>query len=101
MIGMHIAAFAALLAAPGAMQITARSRSVQPGELVVLSIAGAPASATIRVRAFDRDIAAYADREGLWRALIGIDLDVKPGTYRVTVADGDVAAHGLRPSYDL
>ena len=64
------------------MQISARSRSLQPGELVVLSIALPEASGTIRVRAFDRDVAAYPDGERAWRALVGIDLDVKPGTYR-------------------
>ena len=87
--------FALLLAAlltPATPQITARSRSVQPGEIVVLSIA-VPESAThVRVRAFDRDAVSYPDGERTWRALVGIDLDVKPGTYPVTV-DAGAGAH--------
>jgi murein DD-endopeptidase MepM/ murein hydrolase activator NlpD len=92
-----VTALAALLAAPGTIQITARSRSVQPGELVVLSIAAPPAS-TVRVRTFDRAVSAYADTDGVWRALVGIDLDVKPGTYPVAVeadAAGTPRAHAV------
>ncbi|MCU1384758.1 MAG: hypothetical protein JWL71_3455 [Acidobacteria bacterium] len=83
-------------AAQPAISIAARSRSVQPGELVVLSI-GAPAGAgSIHVRAFDHDVAAYRDGERTWRALVGIDLDAKPGTYRVTVD-----ARAAQGGYDL
>ncbi len=98
MMRICLAALAALLAAPGTIQISARSRSVQPGELVVLSIAVPPASGTIRVRAFDRTVSAYADADGTWHALVGIDLDVKPATYHVTVEAGASSAHA---SYDL
>jgi Peptidase family M23 len=94
-----VAALAALLA-PGAIQITARSRSVQPGELVVVSMTVPPGSGSVRVHAFNRDVAAYADGDGTWRALVGIDLDVKPGTYQVAV---EAAASGAasRTTYDL
>ena len=67
---MRVAAFAlgALLMAPPPMQISARSRSLQPGELVVLSVVLPEASGPITVRAFDRDVAAYPDGERGWRA---------------------------------
>lgn len=92
-----ILALAALLLAPPAPRITARARSMQPGELVVLSI-GLPTPADrIAVRAFDRDVVAYRDGDREWRALVGIDLDVKAGTYPVTV---DAGAGG-RTTYDL
>ena len=49
----------------------------------------APAGATVRVRAFDHDITPFSIGERHWRALIGIDLATKPGTYRIRVdADG-------------
>ena len=73
----------ALLMAPPPMQISARSRSLQPGELVVLSIVAAGGLG--RDHACARSIAtspAYRDGDRTWRALVGIDLDVKPGTYR-------------------
>ena len=93
------AAVAALVLTPqSTIQVTAHSRAVQPGELVILSIAApSPADGPIRVRAFGRDVAAYrGDDDGSWRALVGIDLDVKPGTYPVTVQ-----AASAHTSYDL
>ncbi len=78
----------ALLLAPPSIQISARSRTLRPGELIVLSIVVPVHTGHVRVRAFDRDVAAYPAGEGEWRALVGIDLGVKPGTYSVT-ADAD------------
>jgi murein DD-endopeptidase MepM/ murein hydrolase activator NlpD len=93
-LGAAIAAL--LLTQQSSIQITSRARSIRPGELVVLSIAAPRAADTIRVRAFGRDVAAYRIDDGGWRALIGIDLDVKPGTHVVTVEAGSA-----RASYDL
>ena len=87
-----------LLAAPSPIQITARSRSVQPGEIVVLSIVAPDGAGDIRVHAFGRDVAAYRDSGGAWRALVGIDLDVKPGTYAVLVQASGGAS---RATYEL
>ena len=93
-----LAALAAMSLAPPAIQLTARSRSLQPGELVVLSIVLPEATDRVRVRAFDRDVIAYPDGDRAWRALVGVDLDVKPGTYRVTVEAGAARAQA---HYDL
>src|SRR4051812_37276420 len=88
-------AIAATLA-PAPIQIVARSRSIQPGELVVLSITPAEPATRVRVRAFDHDIVAARDGDRAWRALVGIDLDVKPGLYVVRVdADGAHATYAL------
>ena len=64
----------------------------------MLSIVLPEASSQVRVRAFDRDVVVYPDGERAWRALVGVDLDVKPGTYGVTVEAGDTRA---RATYDL
>ncbi|MEP6783025.1 MAG: peptidoglycan DD-metalloendopeptidase family protein [Acidobacteriota bacterium] len=101
MIRALIMALAAVTLAPPAqsIQITAKARSLQPGEVVVLSIVPARAEEAIRVRAFDRDVPAYQSSGG-WQAIVGIDLDVKPGTYAVTVETG--AGKSLtRATYDL
>jgi murein DD-endopeptidase MepM/ murein hydrolase activator NlpD len=68
---------------------------MQPGELVVLSIAGPAPGATVHVRAFDRDVVAYPAGDREWRALVGIDLDVKPGIYPVTVDAGSPLQHAV------
>jgi murein DD-endopeptidase MepM/ murein hydrolase activator NlpD len=98
MMRIAVAVLLTALLAPAPIQISARSRSLQPGELVVLSIAGPEPSEPVRVRAFDRDVAAYPDGDHEWRALVGIDLDVKPGTYPVTVDAGSPPQHAV---YDL
>ena len=54
----------------------------------------------VRVRAFHRDVAAYRTGDGTWTALVGIDLDVKPGTYAVT-ADTGAEGGALHASSDL
>src|SRR5438094_289046 len=81
------------LHAASPLRITARSRSMQPGELVVLSIAGPERNDTVRVRAFNRNVAAYPAGDGEWRALVGIDLDVKAGTHTVTIDAGTPPRH--------
>ncbi len=79
-----------LAAAPAPITLSLQARSQQPGELVVVSIALGEPAARVRVRAFGADVAAYPDGDRAWRALVGIDLDVKPGSYPVTVtAAGD------------
>jgi murein DD-endopeptidase MepM/ murein hydrolase activator NlpD len=84
------------------IEVTARSRSVQPGELVVLTIAPSSRADHVRVRAFDREMPSFAAPAAGggqdWQALIGIDLDLKPGRYPVAI-DAD---HGrLRTTYEL
>ena len=74
--------------APPVLTITAESRSVQPGELVVLTVASAAPLEAMRARAFDRVLLAYQSDPRTWTVLVGIDLDVKPGTYTVTIRSG-------------
>jgi murein DD-endopeptidase MepM/ murein hydrolase activator NlpD len=85
-----------LLAA--ALQVTAQARSQRPGELVVLTITVPPSVSAVRVHAFDRDVTAFAVGTHTWRALVGIDLDVHPGTYRVSV---DAQPDRGHTTYDL
>jgi murein DD-endopeptidase MepM/ murein hydrolase activator NlpD len=82
-------------------RVTAKSRSVQPGELVVLTITPPARVDRIHVRAFGHEVAAFTSSNkdaGAWQALVGIDLDVKPGTYPVAI---DADAGRLRTTYDL
>lgn len=67
--------------------ISIHARAVQPGEVVMVTVSAADAAPAVHVRAFGHSTAAY--REGdTWKALVGIDLDVKPGTHRLTVDPG-------------
>jgi len=85
----------------GGLVVAAKSRAVQPGELVVLTITASVDLDRVRVRAFGRDVAAFpaASASGTeWQALVGIDLDVKAGTYPVAI---DADAGRLRTTYEL
>lgn len=83
--GLATVAFAAWAAQAPTVSISVDARSLQPGELVVLTIVAPPApSGAAHVRAFDRDWAAYPTDERTWRVLLGIDLDTTPGTYDVS-----------------
>src|SRR4051812_21168405 len=68
-----------------ALRITVASRSVQPGELVVLTLALNADPTSVVVRAFDRVMPAYQLRARVWQALVGIDLERKPGAYDVDI----------------
>ena len=85
---MTIALVAALLLqATDDIQLSVRARSVQPGEVVVLSISPRSPSGSVRVQAFGKELIAYEDGDR-WRAIIGIDLGTKPGNYPVHVESG-------------
>lgn len=80
------------------VRIAARARSLRPGELVVLTITTSDAVDRVHVRAFDRDVEPFRVDDLAWRALVGIDLDVRPGTYPVVVDAGGGPTH---VAYDL
>src|SRR6266496_3230683 len=65
----------------GVLHVTAHARSQQPGELVVLAITAPVGTSAIHVRAFDRDVMSFPVNDHVWTALVGIDLDVVPGTH--------------------
>jgi len=88
-----VALSATIAAAPEPLRVSAASRSLQPGELVVLAISGVERSDRVGVTAFGRSIAAYAAGDGAWRVLVGIDLDVKPGRYPVRIEAGSPPRH--------
>ena len=69
---------------PG-ISVTAASRSVRPGELVVLTIVTGVPATSVRIRAFGRDLPPFAVDARTWRVLAGIDLETVPRTYPVTV----------------
>jgi murein DD-endopeptidase MepM/ murein hydrolase activator NlpD len=73
---------------PPALTITAASRSVQPGELVVLTVTTTAEVPPLRARAFERRLLPYRTDPRSWVVLVGIDVDVKPGKYQVTIDTG-------------
>src|SRR5262245_16404481 len=77
------AALALASAAPD-IAITIAARTQQPGELIVVTLATDPAAKDVRVRAFGQVIPAYETTSAKWQALVGVDIDQRPGAYSIT-----------------
>jgi murein DD-endopeptidase MepM/ murein hydrolase activator NlpD len=89
---------ATALGAP--ITINTSYRSLTPGELVVVTINVEGEPSSVQVSAFRRVISAFNTEEGVWQALVGIDLDQRPGSYSVA-AEVQVGSTVLRQSRAL
>jgi murein DD-endopeptidase MepM/ murein hydrolase activator NlpD len=71
------------------LTIAHNARALKPGEVVVLTVASDSPLLTLEVKAFDRVQRAQTVRTTSnlrnWIALVGIDLDTKPGSYPVSI----------------
>lgn len=76
--------------APAAPPVQVRARSIRPGEVLLVAIV---ASTSPSVRAFDRDWPSFPGADGRWRALVGVDLETKPGRYDLIVRVGEAVFH--------
>ncbi|OLC50177.1 MAG: hypothetical protein AUH43_05755 [Acidobacteria bacterium 13_1_40CM_65_14] len=84
----------------GRFEVTAKSRAVQPGELVVLTMIAPVHVDQVRVHAFGHEVATFttlSPGDRTWQALVGIDLGVKPGAYPVAIDAGA----GQHTTYEL
>jgi murein DD-endopeptidase MepM/ murein hydrolase activator NlpD len=73
------------------IEVSSAARSMQPGELLVLTAKLATPIDALNVRVFDRPAAVYQVGPTTWQALVGIDLAVRPGHYsaRIGARSGD------------
>lgn len=88
---IFIATICALLPpvpANAALRVTGPMTPLQPGSVLLLTIASDAPAPAVRVRAFNRDLSPFPVDALTWQVLVGIDLDVKPGTYRVEIEAG-------------
>ena len=85
---------------PSPLTVTALARSIQPGELVVLTVRARGPISEFHARAFDRDQPAFAVDARTWRVLIGIDLETTPRTYPVDIVANEQAS-ALRATHPL
>lgn len=68
-------------------------RSLQPGELLVVSATLPEGATDVRVTGLEQTAAAYPLSETRWQALIGIDLDAPTGEHRIRLD----ARNGVTP----
>jgi len=73
------------LIAAADMDVRIESRTVQPGEVLRLTLTTAPVTTGVEVRALGETWPVYRVNDTTWRALVGIDLDTAPQRYRIEV----------------
>jgi len=74
------------------VSISVSARAMQPGELVLLKIKTTANTPSIRVTGMGHEFPAFRESPTEWGALVGIDLDVKPGRYDLSVVAGEAPA---------
>jgi murein DD-endopeptidase MepM/ murein hydrolase activator NlpD len=66
------------------LSLTHKQRSLQPGEVILFESESSRPLKQMLLKAFSREFPAFSEDGGLnWTALVGIDLDTKPGRYAV------------------
>ena len=79
-----------------------KARSLQPGEIVLVSVTTAAPVAAVHGRAFGRDVwFAQSEDHAVWRGLVGIDLTTEPGDYAVALRVRMVEALTAESRYRL
>jgi murein DD-endopeptidase MepM/ murein hydrolase activator NlpD len=73
------------LASAASIAVDVRARAIQPGELVVLTIAVPAPVDRVDIVAFGHPVAVFKVDDSTWRALVGIDLAVKAGSYEISI----------------
>ena len=78
------------LAVPVATQpvdvtVSHHARGVFPGEAVLLRVEASGPLTEVRATAFDETVRFYQAADGVWQALVGIDLLVEPGDHDVAL----------------
>lgn len=68
--------------------VSVGARSIQPGELAVLTLTTTNVVDDVRVQAFGRELKPLRTAASEWTVLVGIDLDTKPGRYDVSIVAG-------------
>src|SRR3954469_12647158 len=71
--------------AAATIETAVAARSLQPGELIVFTCTVSGTPSHVAVTLFGRRAPAFPLADGRWRALVGIDLEQKPGPYSATI----------------
>ena len=73
------------------LTITASSRTLSPGSVVLLTVKSARALPSLTGQAFGRPVRFWETGPLEWRGLVAAGLEAKPGTYDVEVTAADTA----------
>ncbi len=84
-----------------AIEVSHHARAVQPGEVVILEVRSARPLVTVRATVFGSSVPFFPDPEGVWRGLVGIDLETRPDEYAVAIRATDSDDTTARATYAL
>ena len=85
---LTILAFGDVISGAGgqnALRVTLFARAVRPGEVVKTTVACPCAATGVSATVFGKDVPLARTADDEWEGLIGIDLDVKPRAYTMSV----------------
>src|SRR3954469_8369078 len=78
------------------------ARALHPGEIVQLDVTCSCQAQTVTATVFGRVVPlAHPPDSGIWRALIGIDVETAPGTYSIRVAVSRATGEPLKATRAL
>jgi murein DD-endopeptidase MepM/ murein hydrolase activator NlpD len=80
------------------LHVAAPAGILQPGSVTLLTITGDAPLPSVRARAMGRELSPFRIDGRTWQVLVGIDLEVRPGSYPVEI---DGADPGSRATYLL
>ncbi|MFQ5930521.1 MAG: M23 family metallopeptidase [Acidobacteriota bacterium] len=87
---------------PSELEISHRARSLQPGEVVLITAKSKAPLQSMQGRAFSTMFPFYPTRDQtVWQGLIGIDLETTPGTYRLSLEGATEKGSSIRAQYKL
>ena len=86
----------------GQIEVSHRARSLQPGEVVLVTVRSQLPLTRMEGRAFEKTFLFYpTDQDTLWQGLIGIDLATTAGRYPVELKGKTSDGSSVQQSYEL
>ncbi|NWG14086.1 MAG: M23 family metallopeptidase [Acidobacteria bacterium] len=84
------------------IQVRHKARALQPGEVIAFTIRSRERLASVELLAFDKTFPAFATKDTLvWNALVGIDLESRPGSYVARIRAATKSAELAELQYKL
>ena len=84
-----------ILRAADDLTLTYRAGLVQPGDVLQLAVAAPAGVSLVTATWHDRDVPFLRDADGVWRALLGIDVEAAPGPHDLLVSAARAAGPAL------
>ena len=83
-------------------KITHEARALQPGEVVLLSVSSDRPLSELTAKALRREFPLFSGGDpNSWYGLVGIDLEAKPGDFRILLRGTELSGGPVETTYDM